>query len=91
MDSTNKSNVLKVFRVAILSNINYHSIEYILIGYKKQNICENFSSGFQYKYRFSAQRWTANKNFASKVPRVTINHIDLRKISSKYLRMYTHL
>ena len=55
MDSTNKSNVLKVFRAAILSNINYHSIEYILIGYKSKIFVKIFqqvfstSTDFQHK------------------------------------------
>ena len=46
MDSTNKSNVLKVFRFAILSNINYHSIEYILIGYKSKTFVKIFHQVF---------------------------------------------
>ena len=34
MERSTKNNVLKVFRIAVFSNINYHSIENIHIKYK---------------------------------------------------------
>ena len=36
MKSITKSNVFKVFRIAVISNINYNSIEYIRIVYKNK-------------------------------------------------------
>ena len=46
MESTTKSTVLKVFRIAVFSNISYHSIEYIRIVYKskKWKFLEIFSA-----------------------------------------------
>ena len=36
MKSITKSNVFKVFRIAVISNINYNSIEYIRTVYKNK-------------------------------------------------------
>ena len=36
MKSITKSNVFKVFRIAVISNINYNSNEYIRIVYKNK-------------------------------------------------------
>ena len=51
-----KSDVLKVFRIAVFSNINYHSIEYIRIVYKSKIFMEisqqvfSTNTSFQHSY-----------------------------------------
>ena len=48
-----------------------------------------FFSKFSVQVLALAQWWTAHNNLVSKVTKVTVDHIDLRKISSKYLRRST--
>ena len=81
MESTTKSNVLKVVRTSVFSNINYHSILYIRIVYKSKKL--KFFSKFSVQVQvFYTVMGRAHKNLVSKVPKVTVNHIDLRKIST---------
>ena len=46
MESTTKSNVLKVFRIAVFSNINYDSIEHLRIVYKTKIFIKTFQQFF---------------------------------------------
>ena len=50
-----KSDVLKVFRIAVFSNINYHSIEYICIVYKSKIFMEISQQVFSTNTSFRIQ------------------------------------
>ena len=90
MKSTIKGNGLKVFRIAVFRNVSYKSIEQIRIVYKSKIFIKIFQQFFGTSVSFQHID-RAHQNLVPKVPKVTVNHIDLRKIFSKYLRTRTYL